>query len=81
MIPFVNSVIPPAGVIRPTPVRLAAVRVNQRLPSGPAAIPWGLEPAVSPLVNSVTVPVGVEGIAKGELVALAIPLPAWATRV
>ncbi len=56
MIPVENSVTTPAGVIRPI---LPASSVNQRLPSGPAAIPCGKLPGVIPAEYSVTVPVGV----------------------
>ena len=49
------SVICPVGVIRPMPV---LVSVNQRLPSGPAAIPSGAPSAVG-TENSVSCPVGV----------------------
>ena len=57
MIPVENSVTAPVEVIRPT--RSPLTSVNQRLPSGPAAIPTGWLPAVMPAENSVTVPVGV----------------------
>src|SRR5688572_8299257 len=53
--PEPNSVIVPAGVIRPIPGFAGCV--NQRLPSGPAAIAVGSLPCVSPAVYSVTVPV------------------------
>ncbi len=46
----------PGGVIRP--ILLPTVSVNQRLPSGPAAMPAGPLPAVG-LRNSVTSPPGV----------------------
>ena len=55
--PLLNSVITPAGVMRP--MRLPPYSVNQRLPSGPAVMPFGWLPAVMPVLNSVTVPVGV----------------------
>ena len=54
--PALNSVTVPAGVIRP--IRSPVNSVNQRLPSGPAAIPRGPAPAVMPALNSVTVPAG-----------------------
>jgi hypothetical protein len=50
--PAVNSVITAPGVIRPTPPRLSSV--NQRLPSGPFAIPQRPTPGVSPVLNSDT---------------------------
>ena len=53
-----NSVIAPAGVMRPIRPGLAC-SVNQRLPSGPGAIPSGEELLVRPVVNSVIAPVGV----------------------
>src|SRR5947209_6088881 len=58
VMPLANSVITPAGVTRP--IRLALPSVNQRLPSGPAAIlPTHALPPVIPLANSVTAPLGV----------------------
>src|SRR4051812_22009593 len=50
-----NSVITPAGVIRP--ILLAWLSENQRLPSGPSVIRAGWLLAVG-TVNSVTVPPG-----------------------
>ena len=41
-----NSVMPPAGVIRP--IWLAPFSVNQRFPSGPAVISFGQLLAVGP---------------------------------
>ena len=56
--PAENSVTAPAGVIRPIrPAR--SYSVNQRLPSGPAAIPAGPLFGVMPAENSVTTPAGV----------------------
>ena len=55
--PALNSVTTPAGVIRP--IRSPATSVNHRLPSGPAVMPKGSEPAVMPALNSVTTPAGV----------------------
>ena len=55
--PAENSVITPAGVIRPT--RPPRASVNHRLPSAPAAIPAGTESGVMPAENSVTSPSGV----------------------
>jgi hypothetical protein len=49
-----NSVMTPAGVIRPMP----GPAVNQRLPSGPAVMPWGPLLAVG-TGNSVMTPAGV----------------------
>ena len=61
--PLENSVIAPAGVIRPI-AGVAGVAgvpgsVNHTFPSGPAAIPPGLLPLVKPVVNSVIAPSGV----------------------
>jgi hypothetical protein len=52
-----NSLTVPPGVIRP--ILLPVASVNQRLPSGPAAIPFGLLPPEMPVENSVTAPLGV----------------------
>ena len=57
VMPLLNSVTAPAGVMRP--MRLPLCSVNQRLPSGPAAMPVGPLLAEMPLLNSVTVPAGV----------------------
>ncbi len=57
MMPAVNSVTTPAGVIRP--IRLPSNSVNQRLPSGPAAIPVGRAAGGDAGGNSVTTPAGV----------------------
>ena len=53
-----NSVITPAGVMRPMRPGLAC-SLNQTLPSGPAAIPNGSSLGVSPAVNSAMTPAGV----------------------
>src|ERR1051325_7048905 len=53
---IVNSLITPAGVIRPTLFPLCSK--NQRFPSGPAVIPSGWVPAVG-IGNSVIAPAGV----------------------
>ena len=55
--PTENSVITPAGVIRP--IRSGNCSVNQRLPSGPAVISAGWPPGVMPAENSVITPAGV----------------------
>ena len=57
MMPAVNSVTTPAGVMRPMPRRCSSV--NQRLPSGPRVMPSGRLPGVMPAQNSVTTPAGV----------------------
>ncbi len=46
----------PAVVMRP--ILLPELSVNQRLPSGPATMSWGMEPTVG-VGNSVTMPDGV----------------------
>ncbi len=46
----------PAVVIRP--ISLPELSVNQRLPSGPATMSWGMDPTVG-VGNSVTAPDGV----------------------
>ena len=46
----------PAVVMRP--IWLPELSVNQRLPSGPATMSWGMDPTVGG-VNSVTAPDGV----------------------
>ena len=51
-----NSVIIPAGVIRP--ILFALFSANQRFPSGPRVIPLGTLPPVG-MGNSVTTPAGV----------------------
>ena len=58
VMPALNSVTVPPGVIRPirSPPHFS---VNQRLPSGPAVIPAGTLLGVMPALNSVTVPLGV----------------------
>jgi hypothetical protein len=56
--PAEDSLIAPAGVISPIAGTLPA-SVNHTLPSGPAAIESGMLAAFSPVVNSVTVPLGV----------------------
>ena len=56
-IPVLNSVTTPVVVMRP--IRSIPRSVNQRLPSGPAAMPKGFAPAVIPALNSVTAPAGV----------------------
>ena len=57
VMPALNSVTTPSGVIRP--IRLPYRSVNHRLPSGPAVMPAGPAPAVMPALNSVTTPSGV----------------------
>src|SRR5271157_3784973 len=57
VMPALNSVTVPPGVIRP--IRSPLASVNQRLPSGPAVIPRGSLLGVMPALNSVTVPPGV----------------------
>ncbi len=56
VMPALNSVTTPVGVIRP--IRLPTYSVNHRLPSGPAVMPQGCAPAVMPALNSVTTPAG-----------------------
>ncbi len=56
MVGIEKSVICPAGVI--CPILSPAFAVNQRLPSGPAAIPEG-KPSAGGIENSVICPVGV----------------------
>src|SRR5882757_7698185 len=48
-----------AGGSSSRPIRSPIVSVNHTLPSGPAVIPWSLLWALIPLLNSVTVPLGV----------------------
>ena len=57
VIPTLNSVMTPAGVIRP--MRLPLDSVNQRLPSGPRVMSKGSAGDVRPTLNSVTTPSGV----------------------
>src|SRR5258707_1344500 len=47
----------PAGVMRPILLAVVLLSVNQRLPSGPLAMPMGTLPPVG-MGNSVTVPAG-----------------------
>jgi hypothetical protein len=63
--PAVNSVITAPGVMRPT--ALFVYSVNQRLPSGPGAMPQSPTPAVRPVSNSeVTGPPVVASAAPGK---------------
>ena len=57
LMPTLNSVTVPEGVIRAT--RSPSDSVNQTLPSGPAAIPVGALLALMPALNSLTAPAGV----------------------
>src|SRR5262249_62363309 len=60
--PAENSVMTPAGVMRPIApgsVLLLGCCVNQTLPSGPAVMKFSLVPGVMPAENSVTTPAGV----------------------
>ena len=57
LMPALNSVMTPLGVIRP--IRSPTNSANHRLPSEPAVMPPSCAPAVMPTLNSVTPPLGV----------------------
>src|SRR5690348_11080797 len=64
-----NSVIWPAGVIRPIAL-VVPVSVNHRLPSGPAVSPRGKAPGFKPPENSVIWPLGVIRPIAGSLASV-----------
>ena len=68
--PAVNSVMIAPGVIRPTPLLVSSV--NQRLPSGPCAMPQRPTLGVRPVLNS-----EIEGpLAVAKVLAVATVAPA-----
>ena len=52
LMPWVNSVTTPVGVMRPIRAAVSVLSVNQRLPSGPLVICHGAAPGSNPAANT-----------------------------